>query len=608
MTAEAKAETVPCAAWPEALLIATLFAMDPHGLGGISIKGRGSPFFEAWLDQLKELLPEGAPLRRCPVQTGDDRLLGGLDLATSLAMGQPVVQRGLLSEVDGGVLVLPMAERLSSATAARIAAALDEGQFQLERDGLTSLLPARFGLILLDESMGPEESPPFALLERCSFRLDGNGLGLGDLAGDGANLEDIKRAKNALPEIGLASESLLEAICEAAQAFGLNSARPALLCLRVARMIAALDGRKVANLGDVTLAAQLVLAPQALQLPPPPEEPQPDDSDQQADTQDEAQQTEAEADPTPPPETPPDSQAEAEPKSPPSPSEILVDAVKSALPAELIAALGSQAKPNRQGRASGSGGGTMQKSPLRGRPIRSRSGTLKPGERLNIIETLRAAAPWQKLRRRPQADAALETGRKRIEVRKSDFRIRCFAQPKEATTILVVDASGSSAFQRLAEAKGAVELLLAQAYVDRSRVALVAFRNEAAEILLPPTRSLARARRQLSDLAGGGGTPLAAGIDTALLLALAEKAKGRTPRLLFLTDGRGNIGREGKAGRAVAMADALLAARAVGLAEIAAVHIDTSPFPRPGARELAEAMRAIYAPLPYLNAQAISAI
>jgi magnesium chelatase subunit D len=92
------------------------------------------------------------------------------------------------------------------------------------------------------------------------------------------------------------------------------------------------------------------------------------------------------------------------------------------------------------------------------------------------------------------------------------------------------------------------------------------------------------------------------------MLALAEKAKGRTPRLLFLTDGRGNIGREGKAGRAGAMADALLAARAVGLAEIAAVHIDTSPFPRPGARELAEAMRAIYAPLPYLNAQAISAI
>lgn len=603
MTQEAQTDQVPCAAWPEPLLIATLFAMDPHGLGGISIKGRSSPFFDAWLDLLKDLLPDGAPLRRCPVQTGDDRLLGGLDLATSLALGQPVVQRGLLSEVDGGVLVLPMAERLSSATAARIAAALDEGQFQLERDGLTSLLPARFGLILLDESIGPEESPPLALLERCSFRLDGNGLGLADLAGAGASLEQIQQAKAALPGVGLAEETLVDAICEAAQAFGLNSARPALLCLRVARMVAALDGRQAANLGDVTLAAQLVLAPQALQLPPPPEDAPPDEAEP-PESQDEAEPAETETEPPPPPETPPDTEAEA--KNQPNPSEILVDAVKSALPAELIAALGNQAKPNRQGRASGSGGGAMQKSPLRGRPIRSRSGTLKPGERLNIIETLRAAAPWQKLRRRPQGEGAPAS--KRIEVRKSDFRIRCFAQPKEATTILVVDASGSSAFQRLAEAKGAVELLLAQAYVDRSRVALVAFRNEGAGVLLPPTRSLARARRQLADLAGGGGTPLAAGIDTALMLALAEKAKGRTPRLLFLTDGRANIGREGKAGRAVAMADALLAARAVGLSDIAAVHIDTSPFPRPGARDLAEAMRAIYAPLPYLNAQAISAI
>lgn len=604
MTGEAQAETVPCAAWPEALLIATLFAMDPHGLGGISIKGRGSPFFDAWLDLVKELLPDGSPLRRCPVQTGDDRLLGGLDLATSLALGQPVVQRGLLSEVDGGILVLPMAERLSSATAARIAAALDEGQFQLERDGLTSLLPSRFGLILLDESIGPEESPPQALLERCSFRLDGNGLGLGDLAGDGLNRAEIQRARAALPSVGLEQDALVDAICEAAQAFGLHSARPALLCLRVARMVAALDGRRAASLSDVTLAAQLVLAPQALHLPPPPEEPQSEETDPQPENQDEAEPAETEA--PPPPEDQSEPQAEAEATPPANPSDVLVEAVRSALPAELIAALSQKAKPNRQGRASGSGGGAMQKSPLRGRPIRSRSGTLKPGERLNIIETLRAAAPWQKLRRRPQADS--QFGVKRIEVRKSDFRIRCFAQPKEATTILVVDASGSSAFQRLAEAKGAVELLLAQAYVDRSRVALVAFRNEGAEVLLPPTRSLARARRQLADLAGGGGTPLAAGIDTALMLALAEKAKGRTPRLLLLTDGRANIGREGKAGRALAMTDALLAARAVGLSGISSVHIDTSPFPRPGARELAEAMQGIYAPLPYLNAQAISAI
>jgi magnesium chelatase subunit D len=286
----------------------------------------------------------------------------------------------------------------------------------------------------------------------------------------------------------------------------------------------------------------------------------------------------------------------------------LIEAVKSALPSEVIAALSAKAKSPTLRGASGAGGGQVNKSPLRGRPIRSRAGTLKPGERLNIIETLRAAAPWQKLRREATAASLTPKGPKRIEVRKSDFRIRCFAQPSEATTILVVDASGSSAFQRLAEAKGAVELLLAQAYIDRSRVALIAFRNEGAQILLPPTRSLARARRQLADLAGGGGTPLATGMDAALTLALSEKAKGRTPRLLFLTDGRANIGRDGKAGRSVAMADAFSAARAIALSGLVAIHVDTSPFPRPEAKDLARAMGATYAPLPYLNAQAISSL
>jgi magnesium chelatase subunit D len=288
--------------------------------------------------------------------------------------------------------------------------------------------------------------------------------------------------------------------------------------------------------------------------------------------------------------------------------ERLIEAVKSALPSEVIAALSAKAKSPTPRGATGAGGGQVNKSPLRGRPIRSRAGTLKPGERLNIIETLRAAAPWQKLRRDAKAASLTPNGAKRIEVRKSDFRIRCFAQPSEATTILVVDASGSSAFQRLAEAKGAVELLLAQAYVDRSRVALIAFRNEGAQILLPPTRSLARARRQLADLAGGGGTPLAAGMDAALTLALSEKAKGRAPRLLFLTDGRANIGRDRKAGRSTAMADAFSAARAIALSGLAAIHVDTSPFPRPEAKDLAKAMGATYAPLPYLNAQAISAL
>ncbi|GIU66674.1 magnesium chelatase subunit D [Candidatus Phycosocius spiralis] len=595
----------PCATWPDALLIAAIFAIDPHIFGGVVLRGRHGPLSDAWLEILTDLLPEATPIRRCPLHIGDDRLLGGLDLATSLALGRPVVQRGLLSEADGGVLVLPMAERMQASTASRITSALDSGQFQLERDGLTSVLPARFGVLLFDESFGPEEAPPAALLERCSLCIDTDVLKFSDLSDDGPSLELILKARVQCNQITLSDPALIDAICDAVTAFGLESARPALACLNVARAVTALDGRSMAGLADITLAARLVLAPQALQLPQDTHEVQP-----QAEPEIQSEQENPPAEPTNP------DQAEAsDPQTDTTPppegqdlSEQLIEAVKSALPSEVIAALSTKAKcPTPRG-AIGAGSGQHTKSPLRGRPIRSRAGTLKPGERLNLIDTLRAAAPWQKIRKSTMKASRSVAGPKRIEVRKSDFRIRCFAQPREATTILVVDASGSSAFQRLAEAKGAVELLLAQAYVDRNRVAMVSFRNEGAQILLPPTRSLARARRQLADLAGGGGTPLAAGMDTALTLALSEKAKGRTPRLLFLTDGRANIDRDGKAGRKTAMAHAFSAARAIAHSGIATIHLDTSPIPRPEAKDLAKAMGATYAPLPYLNAQAISAM
>ena len=134
-----------------------------------------------------------------------------------------------------------------------------------------------------------------------------------------------------------------------------------------------------------------------------------------------------------------------------------------------------------------SGGGERRKSAKRGRPMGARAGLPRGGMRLSLIDTLRAAAPWQRLR---GSDG-------RVAIRRDDLRIRRFETRAQALTIFAVDASGSSALARLAEAKGAVELLLAEAYVKRAEVALIAFRGTAAELLLPPTRSLARARRSL---------------------------------------------------------------------------------------------------------------
>jgi magnesium chelatase subunit D len=352
----------------------------------------------------------------------------------------------------------------------------------------------------------------------------------------------------------------------------------------VAVAAAARAGRAVPSDDDAALAARLVLGPRATRVP------------QEESAEDEPLEEPSE------PETPPESDDQpSDPAELRKLEDMIREAVQTALPADLLKQLESGKTSRGAGKSAG-GGGKVRKSPLRGRPLGSRAGTLRPGARLALVDTLRAAAPWQGIRQgapRPD-DVAL-----RIQVRQADFRIKRFAERREATIVFCVDASGSAAFHRLAEAKGAVELLLAEAYVARTHAALVVFRGTAAEVLLPPTRSVARARALLADLPGGGGTPLAAGLDAGLLVALAERAKGRDPLLVVLTDGSANIARDGTGSRARAGAEAMEAARRIAEDGIAAVFIDNAPRPRPEGSALAAAMGARFVALPYLEANAV---
>ncbi len=346
-----------------------------------------------------------------------------------------------------------------------------------------------------------------------------------------------------------------------------------------ARAAAALAGRGAVVTEDAAAAARLVLAPRATRLPA---EPPPDQSAEE-----------------PPP--PKDESAEQEPPEPPTDQQIedmLLAAAQAAIPSGLLAQLNGASLKSRS-RAEGRVGATVNGG-ARGRPAGVRAGEPRGALRLSVIETLRAAAPWQAVRRR---DGAPEG---RIAIRKADFRIAHRKQHTETTTIFLVDASGSSALNRLAEAKGAVELLLAECYIRRDKVAVLAFRGRRAELLLPPTRSLVRAKRSLAALPGGGGTPLAAGIDAAAELADSVRRRGGAPSIVLLTDGRANVARDGAGGRAKAEADALAAARLVRATGLAGVLIDTSPRPQQAGQDIARAMGARYLPLPYANAAMLS--
>ena len=538
-----------------------------------------SPCGEArdlWLADLKSLLPPGAPVRHVPLHIEDSRLLGGLDLGASLAAGRPMAQRGLLSEADGGVVILAMAERIDASGGARFAAALDAGEVVLERDGLARRLPARIGLVLLDEGASDEERPPTALLERLAFHLEpepGSRPGL-----DAFSREMIAEARRLFEQAAPPPPAIVEAVCLLAAKMAIGSLRAPLFALRAARAHAALQGRTTVTHDDAAVAARLVLAPRALAAP--------DDGEADA-TQD--PQPEPSAGPTPPEDREERTDLSAE-------TDLVVAAMMAELPEGVLAGI-DLAKPDRK-TAPRSGAGAAARSARRGRPVGSRAGAAPPGARLNLVETLRAAAPWQRLRASREAQTP-------IQVRREDFRFRRFVERRSSTTIFVVDASGSTALQRLAEAKGAVELLLAKAYVSRASVALVAFRGARADVLLPPTRSLTRARKELAELPGGGGTPLAQGIDAALTVARSETAKGQTPFLVFLTDGRANVARDGAGGRAAAEADAMAAAKEVGEARVSAAYLDTSPRTQADGDRFARAMGAAYAPLPYVNAGAV---
>jgi magnesium chelatase subunit D len=550
MTAAATAAT------GDAALAALLLAKDPQGLGGIVLKARAGPERDDWLKTLATAFPPGTPIRRMPVGITDERLLGGLDLAATLSSGRPLRSAGLLAEANGGVIVVPMAERLPLETAARLAQVLDGG----EVPGVGGpAVPARFALVLLDEGVD-DECVPAALAERLAIHLD------------------LERTVGAAAPAGPCTPTYLESLCAAADGLGCAGIRVALQAVKVAQASAELAARPVCE-ADVAAAVRLVLAPRATRLPA----------------------VEPEKDSESPPEPPqsPEEASEEGPQREPTLdelTELAIAAARAILPPGLLE---QQAGRAQKGSANGQGAGQLRQSPSSGRRAGVRQGRLGRGARLDLVETLKAAAPWQPVRRRERPEAA------GILVRQEDFRIRRLVNRTKSTTIFVVDASGSAALARLGEAKGAVELLLADSYVRRDEVALIAFRGEGAEVLLAPTRSLARARRALQDLPGGGGTPLAAGLQAAAQMAAAVQAKGRSVTAVVLTDGRANVA---LGAGFDPMADAEAAGRAMRAIGLKSVFIDTSPRPRGEGARLAAAMGARLVALPRAVAGELAAI
>lgn len=546
--------------WPEAHLALSALAVDPNGLKGMTLRARAGPVrqaFEALIAQIPE------PQTRIHPNLADAELYGGLDVSATLATQTLSRHAGVVDAP--GLLVLPMAERTTPGLAARLSQLLDSD--------------AGHSLILLDESAEEDEHTPAALRDRLAFFMDFDRLSFRAIQDTPLDLAAIRAARLALPTTRALPEHVMQLTAVAAQ-FGIDSLRAPILALRTARALAALAGRSTVSDDDVTRAAELLFAHRATRLPAEPEE-------------DEAQPSE--------PEPRPD-QAESEGDSSqtsdmPPLDDMIIEAIAARLPADL---LDKTAAPKPSGGFQGSGAGAQRKGNARGRPLPSRPGRLGGNTRIDLIATLRAAAPFQPMRRAAMGQTD------RLVIYPSDIRVRRYQDRSDRVLIFVVDASGSAAMSRLAEAKGAVELLLARAYAKRDQVALIAFRGTQAELLLPPTRSLVQAKRRLAALPAGGGTPLALALRQAVEVAQMGTHHGLSPSLVLLTDGRANITLMGEPGRAQAAQDAQTTAQIVAAAHIPSVVIDTATRPGPDSANLAAWLGGHYLPLPRADAHKIS--
>ena len=616
--------------WNDAMTSLQLLQIDSHGWGGIWLRAPFGPVRELWLRHLSETELNTVKL---PGNIDVERLLGGIDLSRTLQSGLLQMQTGLLQQADLGLVCISMAERFPTALIAPMTQAMDTQSLPpLKINNTESSVRTQFGVVALDESMADDPPMSPALAERLGLWFDLQDIAPSDVSDVSLNTrkddnaldvmgiqiapDALARMKQSLPHIQWTDEQVL-AVCSTAQGLGIDSLRVPTLALRVACCHAALHARSHIADDDLAFAARRVLAPRATQLPAPAEnasdaEPQ-NSSDSSAEPDQAQEQSSNSLEPTETPnpsesakdeedtsstdtsEEDTNTQDEAPSDLPSSEKlqEMMIAAALASLPPDVLEGL--LTKPGRNlGNTSGRSG-QFRSGMQRGRPLPPRTGRPGGHARLHILSTLRAAAPKQRLRGNTQQG--------RVAIRSEDFHVHRYQQHSSSCLILALDASGSAALQRLAEAKGAVELLLQQSYARRDSVCIVSFKGAKAQLLLPMTRSLVRAKRAMMGLPGGGGTPLALALKMACEQATQLQRQGVTPILVVLSDGRANVNLQGLGGRAQAQADAQQWAAQWRQTGHRCLWIDTSLQPDTQVQNMTQTMGGSYLPMPQVQAQ-----